>query len=362
MFQNPRVFLLFLPLIAQSAFAVCYSKEEGLDRACARNKAEDSKCKASGEATPYGFHDGSCIVSVSLEKKDRDVVREIEALEDFGVIPDEVLRKKSPALIARSLLYRYFQKVERPLITDELFEDPKFDAWGSIDLQMAFNPGIIHLILENGFLNNHQTGTSEGCSGCGTNRFQVENALPRIFLNPSYQGGLWDFGNFVRPKYCFPGFQCDIPGLEPEIISQYGRVFAVFKPSVKKRAFFTAGDSLSEGAPMYKRTQAPNGESAQRGEPSHVRSYYGLHAFDWKRPLSSSYFESQVYGSLTVERDVDYFIQGCPSIGASSDDFDVLKRELEHVGLRTPIYDCVETKRDGDVSRISKGIKRWPLE
>lgn len=139
----------------------------------------------------------------------------------------------------------------------------------------------------------------------------------------------------VLPKYAFwvpTGGAAEEERLGNKYMSQYGNVFAVLKPHVKDRATFTPFDSLvgyyglNYSGELHPHVRTPKNPPADSLE---IRK---------KKGWTEMYWEAQVWGELTVQSDVDYFLWSCWN---SPRDQPELLAKLKATGK--PVYECMKS-------------------
>ena len=161
-------------------------------------------------------------------------------LKEKSNIPDSFIKKYDSKTLAEILVKRIYEKRERYILPTE--NAIPFDWNSETTLMIYFPSHVVEKIISQGFLNQYQTGTSNGVlqplerqktedNLIGLNLGPIDNIQnPRIDLRPKYVA--IDFGNLKLP------FKIKIPGTE------YGDLIAVLKDSVKKRSLWFMGDSL----------------------------------------------------------------------------------------------------------------------
>jgi hypothetical protein len=169
-----------------------------------------------------------------------------------------------------------------------------------------------------------------------------------VRLEYSYQGGMDNPINQVRPKYAFLAFQRDTNGQQNEHLDRvYGNVVAVFKNEVKDRTTFTPVDSLNGNFDA-------SGNLGSGKVPAYTFKYRAnapLSKIPDPTDANTDYWEAQVWGKLGV-RDVSYFLVGCPGDEAiGKDAFESLK------STGVPIYQCAFVD---DHSHFEKGDQIFP--
>lgn len=182
--------------------------------------------------------------------------------------------------IAASLVHRLNAKEQGNIETETYFK--------YIELRLCFPGSIINSLIKTGeFLNTHQTGTS--CGAGGRERAAVEN----MFLECPLE--LYDMKknelnfidderlHYLRPKYVRCNDINKYNFIDKLTVMQYGNFSAVLEDHIKHRSTFTFYDSLM-----------PSIENK-------------IHTFNCKYEHESPY-ESQVYGCLSIEQDVKYFL------------------------------------------------------
>lgn len=259
-----------------------------------------------------------------------DAIPEIVHLKNGETVPHSLFGKFDSRKIARSLNYKIYQDREMAE-AEKTGADAAYDYEGDSLIELAFPEKYLDSIAQNGFLNQHQLGHTQGvpCPSC---RAEREDIMLGYKLEEIYMPGIDNPVNKVRPKYAF----LILPGLPPEssltedLSSMYGNDFAVMKDDVKDRTTFTVGDSLAE---------------AKTASDTHTLR------FSSKTPLSNennryhTYVEAQIWGELTFA-DVEYVIVGCFS---PSDPVFIAK--LKALGKR--VFSCRKTQGRTREDRVS---------
>jgi hypothetical protein len=335
--MKANLFLSALWITALSsglAWGTCLTLEKGLDRYCARSPKDDIACHKSNKKT-YGFHEESCFLS------NYESIKAIYDLENNDILPPEVLQKYSIDSIARTLVFRNFQKNIRPRLVDEELISPSRDLYADSQFQMSVHLKDFPGIIANGFKNQHQTHTTAGCN-CVKERSALEDILLGITIEETYDGQthLERKANHIRPKYCFYGFSKFAEGYTPGYQSQYGEIVAVFKNTVKKKATVTQGDSLDIGSKVQ--TWSPYYEAT--GETF---------------PLKGIYYEAQLWGEIGIS-DVAHFLVGCFKDEAENVRGTAKKilSNLSNAGLKIPLYTCQTQvlENEGNILKMGKQI------
>lgn len=153
----------------------------------------------------------------------------------------------------------------------------EFDPMVDTKIHLYFPSKNIPLVYKNGFLNLHQIS--------GKGRSTIEDELIGLNLGPS------DVSGRLRPKYAFL-LTTKRPVLGSQNLGtawQYGRITAVLKDQVKRRATWTNADSM-------------------------VGRLYGHETYTFMNPISTpppllgeTYYEAQIWGELGAS-DIDYFM------------------------------------------------------
>lgn len=288
---------------------ICLSFDEGLDQVCARDISKDILCKSPQK---YAWNRDSC-----LKINSDDLIREVVELNDDQRIPDQILKNSSSDKLARSLVYRYFQRYERPNIKEQDVASPSYNIYENAYPLMAVDFQNIGKIIKSGFLNQYQVGTSNGLLD-PARRIKAENGFSGVNLGMNYE---------LRPKYAYGAFAMQQSTLTPNFKSSYGDVLFAFKKDIKKRALISVGDSLN----MLRST-------ISKGKD--ITTYYGSYR-QWnftKRSDDSVYYESQIFGKLLIS-DVAYILVGCP-IDRKSATAEQVISVLKENNVQVPVYSC----------------------
>jgi hypothetical protein len=192
---------------------------------------------------------------------------------------------------------------------------------------MAVNYVNIPNIVRNGFLNQHETGTSNGANSPDS-RAAAENRFLRVNLEPS-RGRYGNNVNKVRPKYSYLSLDKYRPDMGlTTIYTHYGDIFFVMKQSVKNRATLTGGDSLGL---------------------DEVKTYY-YRSKNVLKMWGGSYWEAQIWGEMRIDEVVDYILVNCVA-PTSNEQVKYLKT------LGKQVYNCVPSLVPGSstIWNITKG-------
>ncbi len=179
-------------------------------------------------------------------------------------------------------------------------------------------------VSQSGFLNQHQTGSSRGAFS-PKRRSKAESRATGIELKEYNK-----LDNNLKPKYCYikPSNDLNMKYYSDDV-SQYGDDIYVFKKrKVKKRLFWTAGDSLafnmyntkkygkfwnSMTIPWeFKAFIIPFLEKSAKTNEFELTSSFNKDLFpqlkqDEKLQLNPKYWEAQIWGVLNF-KDVEKFI------------------------------------------------------
>jgi len=335
-------------LSSSAAFAgdvVCLSVEEGLDRVCARDIARDSSCGGKGRIAWRGE---SC-----LKSHPGDILPEITGLDSGAVLPIQLLRSEYLEKVAISLNYRFFQRYERPKITNEDVLKQGYDLWMNANPQLNFDARYLESTIVSGFLNQHQTGSSSVFYAPEI-RERIENSLADVLLEPTYTTDRKAVVHELRPKYAYGTFKSFHPGLTTYLPrGGYGNVLAVFKDEVKKRISLTSGDSLNMGLGStnfwYDPTTGTSFKLDQTANGRRISLYYLKKDFNFPK-RTGNYYEMQIFGPLKIEH-VAYFLVNCPDFAPEGD---AIIEVLRNAGITIPVYQCTRPD-DPRTSQYQRG-------
>lgn len=307
------IFTVVLGASFAQAEPLCLTIVEGLDRMCARDLVADANCAQQPKTLAWVAD--SCVIHQGDE-----VSPEIINLENGQAVAEEIYEKYEASKIATSLIYRYFQKVERPKISEADVRRPSYPLYQQADSVLAFDSKYIESIIENGFLNQFVTNNRPRKDGYMDRRVSTENFLSRLQLSQSYKLGNYPI-NHVRPKYAYGIFKSvQKTQVYNSVNASYGGTFAVLKDSLKKRMTLTNMDSLA-------------GHVLNDRGLSQVSMYFQSSQFRF--PPSVGYYETQVWGEIKIT-DVSYFLSGC--FGEAVD-----QRLIDALAARkisVPVYRC----------------------
>lgn len=318
--------------LAAQASSVCLTLEQGLDRMCARDAAYDLNC----EPGERGWSRESCVAW-----NPGDVLPEILNLEDGTALPQGFVTVKNAALVARTIVYRHFQRVERPSMDELDLIIPDYNLYANAAPMMAFKEKWLEAILQNGFLNLHQTRRTLGAN-LPNERAELENRLSGLTLEKKYSAAPKSALNLLRPKYAYVNFAVESEGLSPRLIDQYGDILVVFDDEVKKRSLFSNGDSLE----LSSNDEGQGPIPAQTFYNSRARTDFALRG---------PYYEAQIWGPLTFH-DVKYVLWGCFNERSPK----VLLAALRRHHLQTPVYKCVKESNGEFFETQKPGAKLYP--
>ncbi|MEY3903361.1 MAG: hypothetical protein RL189_2667 [Pseudomonadota bacterium] len=195
-------------------------------------------------------------------------------------------------------------------------------------VEIRFNPFIMGKVIENGVLNQHQLGVSLSASVNPEGRAQLEDHLIGIKLEDTYESGMKNRLNEVRPKYGYLNTAIE-SRLDPRAKRQrlvyfrnteldaYGCVALRFKKDINRRSTWTFGDSLAQ----FEEIIALNSQSVK---PFWFDPPRTLLSRSIKMPTVMSgrdvkYLEAQVWGPLTMQ-DVESIVisKSCGLDGSDS--------------------------------------------
>lgn len=315
--------------VSAGAASVCLTPTVALDRMCARNAAYDLEC-APGEK---GWDRESCVAGNA-----GDVLPEILDLDDGAVLPKGFVTSKNAELVARTIVYRHFQRVERPTIDELDLTVPDYNLYANAAPMMAFKEKWLEAILQNGFLNLHQTGRTLGAH-LPRVRAELEDRLSSLRLEKNYSADAKSALHFLRPKYAYVNFSVEGEGLSPRLLDLYGDILAVFNNDVKKRTMFSNGDSL----------ELSSNDEGQGAIPT--QTFYNSRART-EFALRGPYYEAQIWGPLTF-KDVKYILWGCFNKRSPKKLIEALRRHH----LQTSVYECVK-ESNGEFFETQKPGRR----
>lgn len=306
---------------------VCLSVQDGIRQVCVREKNLDSSCAFKDDQ--FAWDKKSCLFN-SSEDRIMDILR----LEELELIPKTVYEKHSSQKIAQNLIAKYFFNYDKPTKSKDLL-DSDFDIYHSTSIIMAVKSEYLSAMLEQGFLNQHQTGKSSGQYKPYQRRV-VEELLIQTSISSRDNQEYEDKINEIRPKYAYLIFDKEKTGIDKSFMSnQYGNLLIRFKDSVKKRSTFTNADSLDYAL-------------QRKGPEQYDLQNYKIHTFYYQTEnlnlkRLSGYYEAQIWGPLQKE-DIDYILVDCFE-GVSSDKSAVIA-ELKSKNLKIPVYSCASIKND----------------
>jgi hypothetical protein len=200
-------------------------------------------------------------------------------------------------------------------------------------------------IIKNGFLNQHQTGTSGGLVGeeIPQRRAHAEDSILGLKIEKTYNAELTNPWHELRPKYAYYTLPNYSASMDAQTYTwRYGDTIAVLKRNILKRTTFSNGDSL-DALHAFKIHRGESGNDVRFHSSSSVLAPETSFR-------SNSYYEAQVWGKITIT-DVDYFLVNC--LG-NTDNFAttewpmLIAAKLKENGTRVPIYRCLQVdKKEG---------------
>lgn len=232
-------------------------------------------------------------------------------LKAQAAIPRVVIEEHSPSEIATSLVQRLSKNNRRISVKQGGF-NPKTGT----DMMMFFREESFTSIVEDGFMNYHQTGSTHGESTPGGRAAQEDHLLqvniekdgydgfvreklmalyeadkmdqkPKVMREARYQSPY----NRIRAKYAYLVIKDRSVDIGNTVFrSQYGTYGAVFKDEIKPRSTWTPTDSLAA---------QPNDIFTFQDQRVDIQAYGDRDV--------KYYFEAQIWGDLNLA-DVAYWI------------------------------------------------------
>lgn len=222
-------------------------------------------------------------------------------LPDRAKIPIPIYRKYSVNDIARSIIKRWVSKEKEFENEINFSEGAIVDMSNDVDIVLHFWPRDLQSIIEKGFINLHQKGTSNGNRDI-KRRLKIEDANIGLQLGSNLKAIQ------LRPKSAFLNIRADVDigeVMAEDLISQFGEIGAVMKSEVKRRSLWVASDSFKFG---YERSKTLD-VSFQK-----IMHFMGTF-FRGKLPkrIKERYFETLILGELSLD-DVDHFVVSSPDL------------------------------------------------
>lgn len=229
---------------------------------------------------------------------DPHLVKDVVDLPDHKEIPQSIYESFPVNEIARAIVQRVRSHEIMFQRKIESTEPKKIDVFKETDIILFFWETNIESIAANGFLNLHESHSSEALYN-PSKRLRAEDLFTGVQLGLSPQALK------LRPKSAFLNIRpnIDLVRKEHTIIDQYGNIGAVFKPEVKHRSLWVDSDSLwisQTSLVMNSRTLIPYRGTFYRDSISCVS-------------LCKNYYEALIYGKIGFD-DVDYFLVTDPSL------------------------------------------------
>jgi hypothetical protein len=202
--------------------------------------------------------------------------------------------------------------------------------WTAYDLRkdsqilLFFKSPLSGAINENGFLNQHQTGTSNG-NLASESRMQQEDQLlgeaigqspNELELRPKSALVNLTAEKYLGHRGLFRFYQGQFD--TGDKMEQYGDSAAVFKDAVKERALMTTDDSLKvfeAGSPVSALAHFGQKEILVQNtiipsdSPRPLETAQQMAQTKWS--VADQYFEALIFGRLTAD-DVEYFLARTP--------------------------------------------------
>ena len=231
--------------------------------------------------------------------------RENKLAEDLFIVGNnqtisaEIYERFSVNEIARSIVKSVFEEEKKLGKPNGQNQRVAVDLRSGSDLLLFFHDDVLNSIEKYGFLNQHQTGTSNGLYKPMVRR-TAEDDLLGIKMGDSSQAFK------LRPKSAFLNIHADVVVGErmKRVELQYGKVAAVMKQEVKDRALWTTYCSLDSGYQV----------SAEKGiSPQALTRLRGTFDSQWipttsyYRGNDQAFYEALIYGEIGPQ-DVDYFL------------------------------------------------------
>lgn len=232
-------------------------------------------------------------------------------LKAQAAIPKAIIEEHSPSEIATSLVQRLSKNNRRITVKQGGF-NPKTGT----DMMMFFREESFASIVEKGFMNYHQTGSTHGESTLGGRAAQEDHLLQVNIEKGGYDGfvrekliELYEAGkndqkpkvmreakhqspyNRIRAKYAYLVIKDRSVDIGNTVFrNQYGTYGAVFKDETKPRATWTPTDSLAA---------QPTDIFTFQDQRVDIQAYGDRDV--------KYYFEAQIWGDLNIA-DVAYWI------------------------------------------------------
>ncbi len=333
-------FLASTQLLAQGMAPACLTLEEGKVRACSRLVEADSECRSFSET--YAFIPASCRGDEELSG--------IEAINQriaAGESMDSIFEQYPINQVATALVHRFYLRNLLPFTSDADWVSPNFSYFRDGKIQIALREGLISSVLERGFLNQHQTSTTNG-SRDPHGRNRTENILIDRALEQSYSSNRDAIIHKLRPKYAYWVPTKKISSAPHVYSRQYGNVFFALKDRVKRRSTLTNIDSLwiNQDNTYTQPPAAANLYQYFRSNPERravTPMTSGFHSSNFTLVSKGSYSEAQIWGTLDFS-DVEYAMINCPNQDrVSTDAINVMREKIPQI----PIYSCTAVVSDG---------------
>lgn len=233
-----------------------------------------------------------CISVFDLSQSGTTPLGSLSRLQSGEPIPAKALERLDSRIIGRAIVQNIHERYEYSRQASEHPGEVAFDWARDSKVQMVFNPSLLAPILENGFLNQHQTGSSKG-SYSPEYRARLEDLLADQQIG-SYSARRDLRAHAVRPKYGMVDLMPDrFLGRRNSLGEWYGDWVAVFKDEIKSRTTWTINDGLLFGESTFRDPQ----------ERAVVQGTFQAKTIDTS--VRGGYIEAQIWGEVRME-DVDY--------------------------------------------------------
>ncbi len=331
-----RLLILFGVIITTNlvyASTICLNQNLKSRTLCARQSDADQSCKKNQLA----WIKESCIDP----DKHQLVPELVENINPSSVIlKTDIFRKYTATQIAQSIVYHASLHMDKREL-----EKPSYDLYSNANLFLQFQTKYLPSIIDRGFLNQFQTGTSQGILTSAGRNMAEEYLSSVIFPGDS---NVQEIVNQVRPKYAYVFFEKQDSRIDQNWVEyKYGKIFAKLKDDIKNRTTFSNDDSLDAARGLLR--------NIKPYDYKHSTLYNSEENLIMKR---GSFYEAQIWGPLSYD-DVEYLVVDCFTGDSEADETIAILKERKS---KVPLYKCIfQQNENNDHFVIRRGQKLYPL-
>lgn len=315
------------------ASTICLKQDLNNRALCARQSDADQMCKEDQLA----WIKESCI-DPDKQKLVPELMQNINS--SSVILKTDIFREFTSTQIAQSIVYRASLRMDKREL-----EKPSYDLYSNANLYLQFPDKYLPSIIDRGFLNQFQTGTSQGILTSVGRKKAEEKLSGVIFPNDNT---IQEIVNQVRPKYAYVFFEKQDSHIAQNYVDyKYGKIFAKLKDHIKNRTTFSNDDSLDAARGIFK--------SIKAYDYKHSTLYNSEENLTLKR---GSFYEAQIWGPLSYD-DVEYLVVDCFKENSVADATIAILKERKS---KVPLYQCIfQQNENRDHFVIRRGQKLYPL-